>query len=184
MNIFVLDSHPGIAASYHNDIHCRKMILESAQIICTVKHIYGETAPYKPTHKHHPCTLWAARSFSNYIWLRELTYYLNEEYKYRFDKTVDHASYAAIRYVNAPVRLPDIGPTDFALAMPKVFQYKDCSAVECYRALYIHNKYSYTVGNKVKIMAKWTKRADPFWYNKSTLLPFDRYLMPRCIEKK
>lgn len=38
MNIFMLDSNPELAAQYHYDTHIVKMILESAQILCTVNH--------------------------------------------------------------------------------------------------------------------------------------------------
>jgi hypothetical protein len=35
MNIFALDADPVQAAQYANDPHCRKMVLESAQILST-----------------------------------------------------------------------------------------------------------------------------------------------------
>jgi len=34
MNIFILDNNPKLAAQYHCDKHCVKMILESAQLLC------------------------------------------------------------------------------------------------------------------------------------------------------
>lgn len=39
MNIFVLDRDPEIAALYHNDKHCIKMILETAQILSTAHRV-------------------------------------------------------------------------------------------------------------------------------------------------
>lgn len=39
MNIFVLDENPQLAAIYHNDKHCVKMILETAQILSTAHRV-------------------------------------------------------------------------------------------------------------------------------------------------
>ena len=39
MNIFYLNESPEIAAVEHNDKHCVKMILESAQMLCTAHRV-------------------------------------------------------------------------------------------------------------------------------------------------
>ena len=52
MNIFVLSKDPKQAAKWHVDKHIVKMPRETAQILCTVRHQYGDDkAPYKATHK-------------------------------------------------------------------------------------------------------------------------------------
>ena len=69
MNIFYLDKCPVKAAKYQYNKHVVKMILESAQMLCTAHHaIMGEDAdvPYKVTHRHHPCTIWTMKSGQNY----------------------------------------------------------------------------------------------------------------------
>ena len=43
MNIFYLNESPEISAIEHNDKHCVKMILESAQMLCTAHHHYAES---------------------------------------------------------------------------------------------------------------------------------------------
>ena len=45
MNIFLLDKDPKIAAQYHCDKHVVKMILESAQMLCSAyqRHFGSET---------------------------------------------------------------------------------------------------------------------------------------------
>lgn len=72
MNIFVLDTNPGIAASYHCDQHLHKMILESAQMLSTwaYKH-FPKARPYiyKPAYENHPCTQWIAKATDNRIYL-------------------------------------------------------------------------------------------------------------------
>ena len=39
MNIFFLDPDPATAASYHNDKHVVKMVLETAQMLSTAHHM-------------------------------------------------------------------------------------------------------------------------------------------------
>lgn len=88
MNIFYLHHAPPLAAVMHCDKHVVKMILETAQILCTVHHIHGngDAVPYKPTHQRHPSVLWAAESFVQYSWLRELGVYLCREYAMRYGR--------------------------------------------------------------------------------------------------
>ena len=72
MNIFYLDKCPHKAAELQYNKHVVKMILESAQMLCTAHHcIMGEDAdvPYKTAHKNHPSTIWARQSGQNYAWL-------------------------------------------------------------------------------------------------------------------
>ena len=69
MNIFVLHKDPKIAAQMACDKHVIKMILETAQMLCTAARTKGAWAPYKQTHKKHPCTLWAAATKANWVWL-------------------------------------------------------------------------------------------------------------------
>jgi hypothetical protein len=66
MNIFATDINPEISAINLCDKHIIKMILESAQILCTVRWSKGLYAPYNPTHTKHPCVLWAKSSLQNY----------------------------------------------------------------------------------------------------------------------
>ena len=52
MNIFYLHPDPAKAASFFYDKHKVKMILESAQMLCTAHHVYnnGNNVPYKKAH--------------------------------------------------------------------------------------------------------------------------------------
>ena len=61
MNIFILDESPIISAQMQCDKHIVKMPLETAQMLCSVWHRYGQAdrVPYKEAHRNHPCTLWA-----------------------------------------------------------------------------------------------------------------------------
>ena len=157
MNIFILDKDINRCAKYHCDKHVVKMILEYAQILCTVCNLYNVKAPYRSTHVKHPCVLWAAKSIRNFRWLRELARALNEEYKFRYDKTDDHSSYKVIKTLKEP-KLPDIGLTEHPQAMPKKYQVPN-NPVKAYRNFYIYMK---------RPFATWTKRRIPSWYKKET----------------
>ena len=81
MNIFVVDEDPEVAARQLCDKHVVKMILESAQMLCTVAHEHGFVAPYKKAHPKHPCTLWAGKSPENWSWLIAHGLAMPEQYK-------------------------------------------------------------------------------------------------------
>jgi len=124
MNIFVLDKDIKKCAQYHCDKHVVKMILEYAQILCTVNNLTGLKTPYQPTHIKHPCVIWAGKSIANWRWLRKLAKALNDEYKYRYDCPRDHAAYKVIAELTEP-NLPDLGLTEFAQAMPNEYKVKN-----------------------------------------------------------
>lgn len=153
MNIFILDTDIATCARFHADQHVVKMILESAQMLCTVLHETGVQAPYRPTHRNHPCTLWAGRSLSNWLWLRRLALALNREFRYRFQKEVDHASARIAAGLPRPA-IEEAGLTQFAQALPEIYRVPG-DAVKAYRAFYIAEKSRF---------AKWTRRPPPAWY--------------------
>ncbi len=153
MNIYVLDENIRNCARYHCDKHVVKMTLESAQMLCTVLHLHGISAPYKPTHVHHPCTLWSGMSLSNWLWLRDLALALNREYRYRFGRVRDHASASVVGELPLPP-LKDIGLTEFAQAMPPEYRIPG-NPVEAYRRYYIGEKSGF---------ANWTGRPVPEWF--------------------
>ena len=141
MNIFYLHQDPVKAAEYQYNKHVVKMVLESAQILCTVHHKYmGDDAdvPYKSTHKNHPSTLWAGQSAQNYEWLYRHFVALCEEYKKRYGK--EHLSYTKCKdKVNMlPGGMLETGLTDMPQCMPD--EYKDDCSVQAYWNYYIHGK--------------------------------------------
>jgi hypothetical protein len=71
MNIFVTSKCPVESAQYLDTVRVNKMILESAQLLCTALHSVGIDAPYKSTHVNHPANIWCRYSRENYLWLWE-----------------------------------------------------------------------------------------------------------------
>ena len=157
MNIFVLDENPKKCAQYHCDKHVIKMILESAQMICTTHHLHPNKKmtydiPYKLTHTNHPCNRWLRDSMSNYLWLVQLVKELNEEYKYRYDKDKNHKSYDAVKNLPLP-DLPNTAMTKWARAMPEECKIGK-NIIESYRNYYIKEK---------KDILTFKKREKPYW---------------------
>lgn len=153
MNIFILDRDIEKCARAHCDQHVVKMILESAQILCTALNRKGIKTPYRSTHVKHPCVIWAGESFDNFRWLMSLARALNAEYRYRYKKTVDHKSMGVIKALGG-ARFPRRGITPFAQAMPEKYRVPG-DAVAAYRAFYRGEKRGF---------ATWSRRAPPRWW--------------------
>ena len=146
MNIFILDNDPIKAAQMHIDKHIVKMPLETAQILST---ICGY--PYRPTHRNHPCTVWARQTKGNYNWLVQLGFALCKEYSLRYSRR--HKCKDVIEQLKyAPEFIPDGERTPFALAMPD--ECKQDDAVLAYRTYYRTHK---------KHIASWINRETPEW---------------------
>jgi hypothetical protein len=151
MNIFLLDKNPDKCAKYHCDKHVVKMIVESAQMLCTAHWQTGSKAPYKPTHTNHPCNLWVRESLDNYIFLCKLALSLCKEYTLRYGKI--HKSQDVIEWcVKNKPKIARRGLTKFALAMPE--SYKSNNAIKSYRDYYRNEK---------KDFLNYTKTKKPRW---------------------
>jgi len=155
MNIFVLDLDPKKCAQYHLDKHTTKMCVEYAQLLCGSHWVTGTEAPYKLSHKNHPCSIWTRESLSNYLYLCELGLELCKEYTYRYGKR--HKSQDVIEWcVTNKVNICDKGFTEPPKAMPD--EYKVDDVIESYRNYYKGAKSGFAV---------WKNRKIPFWYEKN-----------------
>ena len=139
MNIFILSTDPLQAAKWHCDKHVVKMILESFQVLCAVFHSQQIEAPYKLTHKNHPCTKWVMESKENFEWVLALGKALCDEYTERYGKS--HKSETVYNWINEQkdkLVFEQKGLTPFVLAMPD--EYKGADPVESYRNYYRKGK--------------------------------------------
>ena len=158
MNIFYVDRNPQIAAESLFDKHVVKMTLETAQLLCTTHHELGSTFPdqYRPTHRNHPCAIWARQSAANYYWLYDHFASLAQEFTYRYGKT--HLSYTKLadHLSTAPLSIP--ASPEFSeppLAMPDDIRreyYSDHA--HAYRKYYLRYKRS---------LCSYTRRTPPDW---------------------
>ena len=182
MNIFVLDKDPSLAAKYHCDKHCVKMILEAGQMLC-VAHWVGalrsmdkeisdfkrvreakafaiENAnsslipPWTLTHTRHPCTIWTSENTENYSWHVRLMRALLDEYTMRYEKI--HKSETVYDWLSSK--------TPHGMINAKMSAHPQCMPEDCkvpndpvaaYRNYYHQHK---------AYMAKWNKGATPHWW--------------------
>lgn len=152
MNIFFLDYDTKKCARYHCDKHVVKMILETAQLLCGAHWVTGSEAPYKLSHKNHPCSIWVRESLSNYLYLCDLGLELCKEYTYRYGRT--HKSQQIIEWcLDKKLNIKDKGFTEPPKAMPNECKLE--SVIDSYRNYYIKEKKSF---------AKWKNREIPDWF--------------------
>lgn len=163
MNIFFLDTDVKRCAEYHCDKHVVKMVLETAQLLCSAHHVIDQVTnkyrpsndqvPYKLAHKNHPCSIWVRESLTNYLYLCELGLALCEEYTYRYGKR--HKSQEVIEWcLTNKIKIKDKGFTEPPRAMPEKYKVKD--VVQSYRNYYISEKL---------VFSKWKGRDKPEWIN-------------------
>jgi hypothetical protein len=87
MNIFYLDRDPVKAAQIQYNKHVVKMVLESAQMLCTAHRYYGnDDVPYKSAHVNHPSSIWCRENSRQYYWLFDHMLALGNEYTKRYGK--------------------------------------------------------------------------------------------------
>jgi hypothetical protein len=163
MNIFYLHKDPNKAAEAMINKHVVKMILESAQLLCTAHRVLDgkeviklsttnrrlkrwehpdpvlELELYKSTHINHPSAIWARESNANYMWLYDHFIALNNEYKKRYGK--DHLSVIKLRDVlkSLPQNIPSGPLTEPTPAMPDQYKVEDNSLMS-YHSYYIAEK--------------------------------------------
>jgi hypothetical protein len=161
MNIFYLDENPILAAQYHVDSHVVKMILESAQMLCTAVNVKAgeQVTPYKTTHINHPCSVWVRESYGNWSYVYQLMLALQKEWRYRYKHEKTHKSVELLLDNSIWVRaIHYIGTTTNPFTPPALAMPDECkissNPAECYREYYRKEKTH---------LHKWTGRDVPEW---------------------
>ena len=165
MNIFYLSDCPQEAAESHNDKHCVKMILESAQMLSTAHRELDGDVPdilYKSTHKNHPGTIWTRSSKQHYDWLYRLFRQLSAEYTLRYSKSGNwgrdlkvHKTWNKLGKIlkTAPKNIKDNGWVDPPQCMPDHCKKPD--TIDAYRNYYLTEKASFST---------WKYSQQPTWW--------------------
>lgn len=161
MNIFTVSSDPAECAVALDDKRLNKMILETAQLLSSAM-VYHEIndAPYKLTHKNHPCTIWARTNKENYQWLLAYFECLCQEYYYRRDKKHKCSQYI-INFYSALWFIPVGKLTRWPNCTRNIDQnidYRDINDVHLAYRRYLNARYP---NDKRKPV--WTKRKSPEW---------------------
>lgn len=149
MNIFYLDKDPVKAAQMQYNKHVVKMILESAQMLCTAHHLLdGPDAdvPYKIAHKNHPSTVWARQSSQNYAWLYYHMVALGDEYTKRYGKTHLTIKKCKDKLAKLPGGIFYTGFEQPPQCMPE--EYKDNCSIKAYWNYYIGDKHRVANNNE------------------------------------
>lgn len=157
MNIFAVHPNPKISARQLCDQHVVKMALESAQLLCNVRHGQHLPAPYRPFNPQHPCSIWAGESLENYEWLLDHALELCHEFERRFGKI--HGCQKPIEFCSShrgQLRFSHVGQTDFRQCMPQIYQCEG-DAIQAYQ--------NYYRGEKLRF-ARWNYSAKPEWIKK------------------
>jgi len=159
MQVFATDPSPEKSAMALDDKRVIKMVLETAQIICTALHARGYSTPYKPTHQRHPVVLWAAESPHNISWLIYHHIALAKIYEGFSGRT--HKSYISVGYIYSGMALPICEPFNFANAARRSDLNIDFTHIEdtheAYR-LYLNARWKTDIRPPV-----WTNRQPPKW---------------------
>jgi len=145
MNIFYLDKDPNKAARLQYNKHVVKMILESAQMLCTAHHetYPSDDIPYKKAHVNHPSTIWTRQSLQHYYWLYDHMMALGDEYTKRYGKTHLSITKCWDTLCHLPPNIPQEPFKQPPQCMPD--EYKDKCSVKAYWNYYIGEKH--TVAN-------------------------------------
>jgi hypothetical protein len=155
MNIFYVNEDPVVAAKSLCDKHVIKMILESAQMLSTAHHVFGNPPEgiYKKTHENHPCNVWIRLSHQHYEWVYDHAIALCKEYTDRYGR-VHKTEQLLITLLSEP---PTGIPAGCFLAPPQCMpeEYRGLNTVKAYRKYYIGSK---------AYMATW-KRGRPKWFH-------------------
>ena len=145
MNIFYLDKDPEKAAKLQYNKHVVKMILESAQMLCTAHRFYGnDNVPYKTAHLNHPSSVWCRENDKQYIWFFKHMMHLGDEYTKRYNKIHKSITKCWEFLCHTPPGMPIAEFRQPPQCMPD--KYKDKCSVRAYWNYYIGEKY--TVANK------------------------------------
>ena len=146
MNIFYLDKCPDKAARLQYNKHVVKMILESAQMLCTAHHHWAEEIgyksdyiPYKIAHYNHPSTIWCRQNVRQYYWLYNHMIALGDEYNKRYNKT-----HLTITKCKEPLELCPFGMPDGKFIQPPQAmpdEYKDECSIQAYWNYFIGEKH-------------------------------------------
>ena len=152
MNIFYLNRDPVKAAQVQYNKHVVKMILESAQMLCTAHHHYTELLsqddsyiPYKKAHYNHPSTIWCRENSEQYLWLYDHMIALGNEYTKRYKKTHLTIKKCAQILQHPPAGIPMATFEEPPQCMPEQYKVPGCS-VTAYWNYYEREKH--TVANK------------------------------------
>lgn len=169
MNIFAVSRYPQKCAEALDDKRLNKMILETAQILCTVINLDAgkQVTPYRNCHVNHPIVKWAVdnRKRGAWSWLYALGIAYGNEIQHRFGRK--HACQLVIEGLS--LNHPHLLEYNQELIKKRLEFYNGAS----HKALGLsfkhlpwrlaYKEYLKARWKKDKRVPKWTKRGRPSW---------------------
>jgi hypothetical protein len=166
MNIFYLDSDPVKAAQVQYNKHVVKMILESAQMLCTAHHHYTELLsqddsyiPYKKAHYNHPSTIWCRENSEQYLWLYNHMIALGNEYTKRYNKIHLTITKCADILQATPAGIPLGTFEEPPQCMPEQYKVAGCS-ITAYWNYYEQEKHTVAAKDEQLIFRNYDKKTN------------------------
>ena len=166
MNIFYLDKDPIKAAQVQYNKHVVKMILESAQMLCTAHHHYTELLaqddsyiPYKKAHYNHPSTIWCRENSEQYLWLYDHMIALGNEYTKRYKKIHLTIKKCADILQATPAGIPLGTFEEPPQCMPDQYKVAGCS-VTAYWNYYEQEKHTVAAKDEQLIFRDYDKKTN------------------------
>ena len=168
MNVFLLDTDPLASVSCYADDHVAfvtvgegrapirscKMAIEAVQLLSTARVANGLSAPYKPTHAHHP---WAVACGVRFIYrlVEQYAWAMLLEHEYRTGKTLPTVE-ATLRACGDSSGIPEGRPR-----IPICTNAATVWTTDLAFAISEYRRYYATV--KVPKMPRFTGRECPEW---------------------
>src|SRR3954467_13069680 len=169
MNIFAVSRSPLLCCRALDDKRLRKLLLETAQILCTVLNLSSgrQVTPYKNSHAGNTLTLWAKNDLRNFDWLILLGVAMGKEYEHRFQKR--HASSEVIDEIELEflVRRCENNGLDSSYPVNWVnaasnsklnISFRHIADVHLAYRLYLNARWA-----QDKLYPTWTRRSPPKW---------------------
>lgn len=144
MNIFVLNPSPSVSAftlwatdKFMKHRRPKKMLVEACQLLSNALYEQGFAYPYKPTHLHHPCSLWTRER--GYKWLYVYALFLNDLYEISTGKKHKGWEKCLPFFSSLPKEIADTYPEPDAVEFVNCTPYKDLPVFEAYKK-HLQNK--------------------------------------------
>jgi hypothetical protein len=146
MNLFATSECPVQSAKDLCIVLQNKMFQEAVQLLSTAHfELDGVQRGTKPTHRNHPCAIFARESKANYQWVLEHAKALNELYIQRTGKIHGYQKYLDA-VLEVPSNMQKEEKTDFVMCMPDSFKFEAYFDVQKAYRLYLNAKYKEWLG--------------------------------------
>ena len=166
MNLFVLDLDPAKAAQNLCNLHVIKMPTESANILlapfsklgCVLPSTKHSGKPFRISHPNHPATLFAQKSYGNYVWVLNNMREMCAEYSFRYGKRHYSENYLDYAVENMDkLSFDSINLTHFPRCFGDFKEKidKNLSIVDAYREFYRLDKRDFATWPEGKVPAWW-----------------------------